>query len=113
MLALTQKHIVCFFFQAEAGIRSSPVTGVQTCALPICALATVTLNSARELGLDKRMGSIEVGKDADLAIFNAHPLNSFARCELTLVDGEVFFSRQTHPTVMSDRKSTRLNSSHW
>ena len=68
---------------------------------PDRALATVTLNSARELGLDKRMGSVEVGKDADLAIFNAHPLNSFARCELTLIDGEVFFSRQTHPTAMS------------
>ena len=36
---------------------------------------------------------IEVGKDADLAIFNGHPLNSFARCEMTLVEGEVYFQR--------------------
>mgnify|MGYP001197586929 FL=1 len=74
---------------------------------PDRALATITLNSARELGLDKRMGSIEVGKDADLAIFNAHPLNSFARCEMTLIDGEVYFSRRTHPTAMSDSARQR------
>src|SRR5262249_49226062 len=38
------------------------------------ALKTITLNGAKQLGLDKRLGSIEVGKDADLAIFNGHPL---------------------------------------
>ena len=74
---------------------------------PQRALATVTLNSARELGLDKRIGSIEVGKDADLALFNAHPLNSFARCEMTLIDGEVYFSRETHPTAMSESARRR------
>jgi imidazolonepropionase-like amidohydrolase len=57
------------------------------------ALHTITLNPAKQLGLDKRMGTIEVGKDADLAIFNGHPLNSYARCEMTLVEGEVFFRR--------------------
>ncbi len=57
------------------------------------ALKTITLNAAKQLGLDKRTGSIEEGKDADLAIFNAHPLNSYARCEMTLVEGEVYFQR--------------------
>jgi len=57
------------------------------------ALAMVTLNPARELGLDHRLGSIEVGKDADIALFNAHPLDGFAQCQLTLVDGEVVFQR--------------------
>jgi imidazolonepropionase-like amidohydrolase len=57
------------------------------------ALHTVTLNPAKQLGLDKRMGTIEVGKDADLAVFTGHPLNSYSRCELTLVEGEVFFQR--------------------
>ena len=37
------------------------------------------------------MGSLEVGKDADLAIFDGHPLNSYSRCDMTLVEGEVFF----------------------
>ena len=53
------------------------------------ALAMITINPARELGLDGRLGSIEVGKDADIAIFNAHPFDAFARCELALIDGEV------------------------
>ncbi len=65
------------------------------------ALQTITRNAARELGLDKRMGSIEIGKDADLAIFSGHPLNAFSRCELTLIEGEVYFSREHAPTVMS------------
>ena len=46
------------------------------------ALAMITINPARELGLEDRLGSIEVGKDADLALFNAHPFDGFARCEL-------------------------------
>jgi imidazolonepropionase-like amidohydrolase len=57
------------------------------------ALAMITLNSAKELGLDHRMGSIEVGKDADIALFNSHPFDTFARCELALIDGEVWFQR--------------------
>ena len=58
------------------------------------ALETVTINAARQIGLDHRIGSIEVGKDADLAVFNGHPLNGFARCEMTLIDGEVYFERR-------------------
>src|SRR5205085_11026048 len=57
------------------------------------AFKTITLNPARQLGLDKRLGSIEVGKDADLAVFNGHPLNSYSRVEMTLVEGEVYFQR--------------------
>src|SRR5207253_2619122 len=57
------------------------------------ALKTITLNGAKQLGLEKRIGSLEVGKDADLAVFNGHPLNSYARVEMTLVEGEVYFQR--------------------
>ena len=59
------------------------------------ALAMITLNPARELGIDGRVGSIEVGKDADIALFNGHPFNAYARCELALVDGEVWFQRSS------------------
>ncbi|WP_435015814.1 amidohydrolase family protein [Tundrisphaera sp. TA3] len=58
------------------------------------ALAMITINPARQLGLDRRLGSIEVGKDADIALFNAHPFDGFARCEMALIDGEVWFQRQ-------------------
>ena len=57
------------------------------------ALAMITINPARELGLERRLGSIEVGKDADIALFNGHPFDAFARCELAMIDGEVYFQR--------------------
>ena len=57
------------------------------------ALKMVTLNPAWQLGIDSRVGSIEVGKDADIAIFSAHPFAPDARVETTLVDGVVYFDR--------------------
>jgi imidazolonepropionase-like amidohydrolase len=57
------------------------------------ALKMVTLNPAWQLGIDSRVGSIEVGKDADLAIFSAHPFAPDTRVEATLVDGVVYFDR--------------------
>ncbi len=74
------------------------------------ALHTITLNPAKQLGLDARLGTIEVGKDADLAIFSGHPLNSYSRCEMTLVEGEVFFQRaeKLAPTVTAKSEPTKL-----
>ena len=57
------------------------------------ALAMITINPSRQLGLESRLGSIEVGKDADIVLFNAHPFDAYSRCELTLIDGEVYFLR--------------------
>jgi imidazolonepropionase-like amidohydrolase len=68
---------------------------------PDVALQAITLNPARELGLSDRLGSIEVGKQADLAIFSGHPLNAFSRCEQTLIAGEVYFTRDRQPSAMS------------
>lgn len=59
------------------------------------ALRMITLNPAIQLGIDKHVGSIEVGKDADLAIWTAHPLSVYARVDMTFVDGDVFFDRAT------------------
>ena len=58
------------------------------------ALRMITLNPARQLGIEARVGSIDVGKDADLAIWSGHPLSVYSRVETTFVDGEVFFDRQ-------------------
>ena len=63
------------------------------------ALKMITLNAAKQLGIDKRVGSIEVGKDADIAIFTAHPFAPNARVDMTLIDGRVFFDRATSPTL--------------
>jgi imidazolonepropionase-like amidohydrolase len=58
------------------------------------ALKLITLNPAWQLGIQDRVGSIDVGKDADLGIWNGHPFSVYSRVETTLVDGEVFFDRQ-------------------
>ncbi len=64
------------------------------------ALALITINPAWQLGIDDRVGSIEVGKEADLAVFNAHPLSIYAVAEYTIVDGMVRFDRSADPDDM-------------
>jgi len=58
------------------------------------ALKLVTWNPALQLGIQNRVGSIEVGKDADLAIWNGHPLSVYSRVDTTFIDGDIFFDRQ-------------------
>jgi imidazolonepropionase-like amidohydrolase len=55
------------------------------------ALSLITINPARQLGIDAKVGSIETGKEADLAIFLNHPLSVYAIPQLTIVDGIVRF----------------------
>src|SRR5690625_7766780 len=50
------------------------------------ALALITINPATQLGIAGRTGSIEVGKDADLVLFDAHPLSVYAIPQMTIVD---------------------------
>ena len=64
------------------------------------ALRLITINPAKQLGIDDRVGSIEVGKEADLAIFSANPLSIYAICEKTVVDGVVRFDRAKDPDDM-------------
>jgi imidazolonepropionase-like amidohydrolase len=58
------------------------------------ALKLVTINPAMQLGIDKRVGSIDAGKDADLVIYNHDPLSAYAVVQKTLIDGRVYFDRQ-------------------
>ena len=64
------------------------------------ALALVTINPAKQLEVDNRVGSIEAGKDADLVIYDKHPLSNFAKVQKVLIDGSVYFDRETD---MNDR----------
>ncbi len=57
------------------------------------ALKMITLNPAKQLGIDKRTGSIEVGKDADIVIWSAHPFSVYSHPEITMIEGEIFFDR--------------------
>ena len=61
------------------------------------ALAMITINPAIQLGIDKRTGSLEVGKDADIAVFKGHPLSVYAIPQMTLVDGQVRFDITKDP----------------
>ena len=53
------------------------------------ALRSITINAARVVGIEDRVGSLERGKDADVAVFSGHPLDFRARCVLTLVNGKI------------------------
>ncbi len=57
------------------------------------ALKLVTINPAIQLGIDKRVGSIDVGKDADLVIYDRDPMSAYAVAQKTLIDGRVYFDR--------------------
>ncbi len=58
------------------------------------ALKFVTFNAAKQLGIEQHVGSLEPGKDADLAVWSRSPLSSYAVCEQTWIDGRKYFDRQ-------------------
>ncbi len=58
------------------------------------ALKMITINAAKQLGVDQIVGSIEIGKQADLALFSEHPMSAYTRCDLTIIEGEVYFDRE-------------------
>lgn len=57
------------------------------------ALKMVTLNPAKALHVADKVGSIKVGKDADLVLWSNHPLSIYAEAEETIVDGIIYFDR--------------------
>ena len=71
------------------------------------ALKMITLNPAKQLGIDKRTGSIEVGKDADIAIWTAHPFSVYSRVEMTLIEGDVYFDRAKDAQMRIDLAKER------
>lgn len=78
----------------EAGV------GVRYGNMPVNeALKMITLNPAIQLGVDKMVGSLEVGKDGDIAVFSAHPFAPAAMVEYTIVDGKVYFDRNEASTL--------------
>lgn len=57
------------------------------------ALQMITINPAKQLGIDKRTGSIDQNKDADILIWSGHPFSPYSHVETTMIEGEVFFDR--------------------
>ena len=89
----------------ESGIEFAMMTDhpvIPEQYLPICAglavreglpeyeaLKSITINAAKITGLDSRVGSIEPGKDADIAVFNGDPLQTLTRCVMTVINGNI------------------------
>lgn len=65
------------------------------------AFKSVTIYAAEVMGVADRVGSLEVGKDADIAIFDGHPFCNFTKCELTMIDGVVW-----HNTLCGGEEKT-------
>ena len=75
------------------------------------ALKFVTLNPAKQLRIDEYVGSLEAGKQADLAVWNGHPLSSFSRCEQTWIDGTRYFDRaedEAARTKVAEKRNTLI-----
>jgi imidazolonepropionase-like amidohydrolase len=72
------------------------------------ALRMITLNPALQLGIQDRVGSIDVGKDADVVIWNGHPFSVYSSVETTFIDGEIFFDRLHDATVRAELERERL-----
>ena len=58
------------------------------------ALRMVTINPAKQLKIDKYVGSLEIGKDADFVLWSGHPLSNYTVCEETWLDGKQYFSQK-------------------
>ena len=71
------------------------------------ALKLVTLNTAKILHIDDRMGSIKVGKDADLVLWTDNPLSIYARASKTMVDGTIYFDEEIDARMKEQIDSER------
>ena len=71
------------------------------------ALSMITINPAKQLMIDNRVGSIEAGKDADIAIFDKHPLSNFAKVEKVFIDGQLYFDRNADLAERSTREAEK------
>jgi imidazolonepropionase-like amidohydrolase len=67
------------------------------------ALALVTINPAKQLRIDSRVGSLEPGKDADVTVWTRHPLSSYAIVDRVYIDGSLYYERRA-----DERRLTEL-----
>lgn len=91
------------FSEAAKTVRFGGVSEPET-------LRMITVNPAKILGIEKWVGTIEVGKDADFAIFNRHPLDPYTICEMTIIDGEIYFDRAKFREEMLKKKEEKEKS---
>ena len=68
----------------------------------VAALSTVTIQSAKAIAIDDKVGSLEAGKDADFVIWNGNPLSQFTKAEQTWVDGRKYFSLEEDAALRAE-----------
>jgi imidazolonepropionase-like amidohydrolase len=71
------------------------------------ALSLITINPARQLMIEDRVGSLEVGKDADIVLTDKHPLSLYAKVRKVFIDGEVYFDREQDIRQRAERAERR------
>lgn len=71
------------------------------------ALKFVMLNPAKQLRIDRWVGSLEAGKDADLVIWSGDPLSVRSRCEETWIDGRKYFDRDDDRALRAEQAKMR------
>ena len=71
------------------------------------ALALVTINPAKQLRIDNRVGSLEAGKDADVVIWNKHPLSTYAIVDRVYIDGTVYYDRLAEERRLTDARTEK------
>lgn len=71
------------------------------------ALSFVTLNPAKQLRIDKRVGSLEPGKDADFVIWSGSPLSTLTKCEQTWIDGRKYFDLEEDQAFRKEIREQR------
>lgn len=70
-----------------AGLAAKNVLGIEE------ALKSITINAAKICGVDDRLGTLEAGKDSDIAIFTGNPMEVFTETLYTIIDGNVVYSK--------------------
>ena len=71
------------------------------------AWKTVTLNPAKLLRIDDKVGSIKIGKDADVVLWNQNPLSVYAIAEKTIIDGAIYFDKERDKKLREEIKEER------
>jgi adenine deaminase len=86
--------------EAAKSIKYGGLTEVQ-------ALKLVTLNPAKMLHIDDKVGSIKVGKVADLVLWSDNPLSIYAKVNTTIIDGQIYYDKDEDAKLREDIKKER------
>lgn len=86
--------------EAAKAIKYGGLTEVQ-------ALKLVTLNPAKMLHIDNKVGSIKVGKVADLVLWSDNPLSIYAKVNTTIIDGQIYYDKDEDTKLREDIKKER------